>query len=199
MTLSFKAFTQLVMAGAVSVLLATPCAQADNQVNTTIDDFSDSSVASTGFDRQFLDDTLAGGSTTTTQLISNGILRVEGDITPPRGQPGWASTVIPLSAMGQPFDASAHKGIRLLIKVTSGNVSLSANSTLVTNFDYHAAPIVVKADGDFHEVHVPFSAMKRTWSEQTALDPHTLNSLSIVAYSMQRAAFNFEVDDVGFY
>ena len=63
----------------------------------------------------------------------------------------------------------------------------------------HGAPIVVKADGDFHEVLVPFSAMKRTWSEQTALDPHTLNSLSIVAYSMQKAAFNFEVDDVGFY
>jgi hypothetical protein len=69
----------------------------------------------------------------------------------------------------------------------------------VTNYDYHAAPIAVAADGKFHEVKIPFESMKRAWSEQTPLNTATLNSLSIVAFSLQPASFDFELDEVSFY
>ncbi len=36
-------------------------------------------------------------------------------LLPPRGQPGWASTVLLLDPQGLPRDASAYEGIRLLV------------------------------------------------------------------------------------
>lgn len=196
-TLLYKTAANLILASAASFMLSMPYAVASD--SSVIDDFSNSALASTGFDRQFLNDSLSGGKTSTKQLIEHGTLHVTGELVPPRGQPGWASSVIPLSTEGEVFDASAYEGIQLRVKVTQGNLSISANSTEVTNFDYHAAALVVTADGQFHDVAIPFSSMKRMWSEQTALNPKTLNSLSIVAYSMQKASFDFEVDDVRFY
>ncbi len=165
----------------------------------TVDDFSDTKKNSFGVERQFIDDTSAGGATTTSQQISNGILTASGEITPPRGQPGWASVVLILDPNGQPKDMSASEGIRLLVRVNQGNLSVSANSSEITNFDYHAATVTPPNDGAFHEVKIPFTDMKRTWSAQTALDPKTLVSISLVAFDMQAGAFDFDFDEVSFY
>lgn len=175
-------------AGAVSVPLTA-----------LVDDFSDPSANSQGMPRQFFNDSMAGGNTTSTADIDTGVMRFSGEIVPPRGQPGWASSVQPLGPQATPQDASEFEGVKLLIKVHRGNLSVSANSTEVTNFDFHAAPVAVTADGQFHEVKIPFTAMKRAWSEQTPLDTSTLNSLSLVAYGVQKTSFDFEVKQISFY
>ena len=97
------------------------------------------------------------------------------------------------------MDASGYQGIRLKVKINQGLMSVSANSAEVENFDYHAAPVLIKADGKFHEVKLPFTSLKRAWSEQTTLDASTLNSLSIVAFAMQQSAYDFVIDEIGFY
>lgn len=164
-----------------------------------VDDFSQTKDNNLNLPRQFMSDTVAGGKTQVQPNISAGIMQVKGDIVPPRGQPGWASVILPLSAEGKPEDASQFDGIKLLVKIHRGNMTISANSTEVTNYDYHAAPITVVADGQFHEVKIPFESMKRAWSEQTPLNTATLNSLSIVAFSLQAASFDYAVDEVSFY
>lgn len=168
-------------------------------LNPMIDDFSDASHNSLGIPRQFLTDALAGGGTTTEQQVSDGVISVAGEIIPPRGQPGWASTVLLFDPQGLPQDVSAFDGIRLVVKVNAGSMSITANSIDVTNFDYHAAPIMVAADGKFHEIHIPFASMKRAWSEQTPLNTTAINSVTFVAYSLQKDAFDFEVDEVSLY
>lgn len=164
-----------------------------------VDDFSDARNNSLGIPRQFVNDTTSGGSTTTEQSVSEGVLVVKGELVPARGQPGWASSVLLLDPQGLPQDASAFEGVRLLVKVEKGNISISANSTEVTNFDYHAAPVMATSDGKFHEVKIPFASMKRAWSEQTPLNPKTISSVSIVAFDLQKNVFEFEVDEVSFY
>jgi len=164
-----------------------------------VDDFSDAKNNSFNIARQFMNDTVAGGGTTTEQSVAKGIISLRGEIVPPRGQPGWASTVLLFNQKNLPVDASSYEGIRLLVKINSGNISISANSTEVTNFDYHAALVVAASDDKFHEIKIPFSSMKRTWSEQTQLNNRTISGLSIVAFDMQKSSFDFEVDEVSFY
>jgi hypothetical protein len=183
----------------LAALLAFSCVSFAGSMNSVIDDFSDAKNNNLGIPRIFLNDSIAGGSTTTQQEISKGILLVKGDIIPPRGQPGWASVALPLAAQNQPQDASAFEGVRLLIKINTGSLSISANSTEVTNFDYHAAPAAVTADGKFHEIKIPFASMKRAWSEQTPLNAKTINSISITAYGLEKSAFDFAVDEISFY
>ena len=165
----------------------------------TVDDFNDPNKNSLGIDRLFINDTSAGGQTKTRHSVEGGVLSVKGEIVPPRGQPGWASTVLLLDPNGLPKDASAYQGIRLLVRVNKGNLSVSANSSEIVNFDYHAASIIRQSDGKFHEVKIPFAKMKRAWSEQTPLNTKTLTSLSLVAFGLQKESFNFEVDEVSFY
>ena len=124
---------------------------------------------------------------------------MKGQISPPRGQPGWASVVLLLDPEGLPQDASAYKGIRLLARVNKGSLAISANSAEITNYDFHAAPVTHPAGGGFHEVKIPFDQMKRAWSEPTTLNARTLASLSLVAISLQKDSFDFEIDEVGFY
>ncbi|BDX04802.1 CIA30 family protein [Planctobacterium marinum] len=181
-----------------TVLCFAGYANAD-RASHLIDNFCDATLTKFGQPRQFLNDTVAGGTTHAVQQVKNCKFKASGDITPPRGQPGWASSVLPLASYGEALDVSEFAGIRLLIKVLKGNISLSANSTEVSNFDYHAAPVVVKTDGRFHEVKVPFAQMKRAWSEQTPLNTATINSLSVVAYDLQPDKFEFELDEVSFY
>ena len=78
---------------------------------------------------------------TTQHSVEAGVLSARGQISPPRGQPGWASTVLLLDPQGLPRDASAYEGIRLLIRVNKGNLSVSANSSEITNYDFHAAVV----------------------------------------------------------
>lgn len=183
----------------VATLIAAPGHDVAAGMSSLVDDFSNADVNSLGVERQFLNDTMTGGSTSMSPTVSGGVLSVSGEIAPPRGQPGWASSVLVLDPMGLPKDLSAFEGIRLLVKVNKGNLSVSANSTDVTNFDYHAAPVMAKPDGEFHEVKIPFKSMKRAWSEQTALNRKTIASLSIVAFDVQKAAYDFELDEVSFY
>lgn len=165
----------------------------------TIDDFSDPNINSLGIARMFVDDTSAGGQTSTQHSVDEGVLSAKGEILPPRGQPGWASAVLLLDPQGLAKDASAYEGIRLLVRVNKGNLSVSANSSEITNFDYHAAQITPRSDGKFHEVKIPFSEMKRAWSEQTPLNTRTLTGLSLVAFDVQKGNFDFEIDEISFY
>jgi hypothetical protein len=190
---------KLSQAFALTSLLTFSSATLCASLPSLIDDFSNEKDNNLSLARQFMSDTVAGGSTQVEPTISAGILQVTGKIVPPRGQPGWASSILPLSQEGRLEDASQFIGIKLLVKIHSGNMSISANSTEVTNFDYHAALLLVAADGKFHEVKIPFESMKRAWSEQTSLNTSTLNSLSIVVFSLQPASFAFEVDEVSFY
>ena len=168
-------------------------------VDPTIDDFSDPKNNSLGIERQFVNDTVSGGQTRMEHGFEEGVFSAKGEIAPPRGQPGWASTVLLLETQGLPQDASAYEGIRLLVRVNKGNLSITANSSEITNFDYHAAPVTRQSDGEFHEVMIPFTEMKRAWSEQTKLNTKTLTSLSIVAFDIQPGFFDYEIDEVSFY
>lgn len=168
-------------------------------ISSTVDDFSDPKKNSFGIDRQFIDDTAAGGQTRTQHSVEKGVLSAKGELVPPRGQPGWASTVLLLNPDGLAQDASAYQGIRLLVRVNKGNLSISANSSEIDNFDYHAATVTHQNDGKFHAVKIPFIQMKRAWSAQTQLDTRTLVSLSLVAFDLQRGSFDFELDEVSFY
>lgn len=168
-------------------------------LDPVIDDFSDPDNNSLGFERQFINDTVSGGQTNMEHDFDEGVFSAKGEVSPPRGQPGWASTVLLLEPQGLPQDASAYEGIRLLVRVNKGNLSISANSSEITNFDYHAAQVTRQSDGEFHEVMIPFTQMKRAWSEQTQLNTKTLTSLSIVAFDIQQGSFDFEIDEVSFY
>ena len=164
-----------------------------------VDDFGNPDVNSLGLPRLFADDSSVGGKTTTNYKIIEGALIAKGAIKPPRGQPGWASTVFLLEATGQPQDLSQYKGIQLKIRIQKGNISISANSSEVTNFDYHATAIARKAGDDFQNVKIPFSSMRRAWSEQTALNTKTIASLSLIAFDLQPGSFAFEVEEIRFY
>lgn len=168
-------------------------------LESTVDDFSDPETNSFGIARLFVDDKSAGGSTTAQHSVNGGILSASGEIQPPRGQPGWASTVLLLDPQGLPQDASAYEGVRLVVRVNKGNLSISANSSEITNFDYHAAQVTRQADGGFHEVRIPFTQMRRAWSEQIPLNTKTIASLSLVAFDIQKGAFDFEIDEISFY
>lgn len=177
-------------------------ATADSTGGTTgsvVDDFSDPRKNSLGIDRLFLDDRTAGGQTTTQHSIENGVLSAKGDLVPARGQPAWASIALPLVGLGGEQDRSSYQGVRLVVRVNAGNLSISANSSVITNFDFHASTVVAANDGEFHEVKIPFAEMKRAWSAPTKLDTKTLNGLSLVAFGLQKGSFDFEFDEVGFY
>ena len=124
-----------------ALLLATLAPAIAEPVDALLDDFSDAAQSSLGTPRIFLDDTSAGGRTEVRHSVSDGRLFVSGQITPPRGQPGWASTVLLLDAEGLPRDASRYSGLRLRLRIKSGNLSVSANSAAIDNYDYHAAVI----------------------------------------------------------
>jgi hypothetical protein len=187
------------MAACTASLFAVSGSSIAGSATSLIDNFSNDTNNSIGLPRQYLNDTMVGGSTQTELHMNSGVMHLKGEIVPPRGQPGWASTVLLLDGEGKPVDASKYKGIRLLVKINSGSLSISANSTQVTNFDYHSSVVMAASDGKFHDVKIPFDSLKRTWSEQTSLNTQIINSLSIVAFSLQKAPFDYEIDEVSFY
>lgn len=189
-------FLKLACIGSLFTVSGTSIA---GTATSLIDDFSNDANNSIGLPRQYLNDTMVGGSTKTELKMNSGVMHLTGEIVPPRGQPGWASTVLLLDGEGKPVDASEYNGIRMRVKINNGSLSVSANSTEVTNFDYHSSVVFAASDGQFHEVKIPFNSLKRTWSEQTSLNTQTINSLSIVAFSLQKATFDYEIDEVSFY
>jgi hypothetical protein len=199
MNLSRKTALDIGRLFSMASLMAYSIISFGGELSSVVDDFSNVESNSLGIPRQFLDDKMAGGQTQTEIEVSGGKLHIKGEIVPPRGQPGWASSVFLLNEKGLPQNVSKFEGIRLLIKVDNGSISVSANSAEVTNYDYHAAMVAVKSDGKFHEVNIPFISMKRAWSEQTDLNTATISGLSIVAFGMQPTHFDFEIDEVSFY
>lgn len=183
--------------GLASFALA-PCFAHAANASALLDDFSDPVRTSRGFDRITVDDASVGGGSRLAQSFKDGVLSAEAEIAPARGQPGWVSLVLLLNADGKPADLSDYQGIRLRVRVREGMLSVSANSTDVTNYDYHAALVPPKGD-TIREVRIAFDDMKRAWSEQTQLDPATIASVSLVAVGFQKGAVAFDVDEVGFY
>lgn len=170
-----------------------------NSQNILVDDFENASENNIGMGRVFLDDSSAGGKTKTQHQVEGGMLHMKGALIPARGQPGWATIVLPLEAEGYGRDLSDYQGVRILVKVNQGNLSVSVNSTDITNFDYHSSMVTPKLDGEFHEVHLPFNKMNRTWSAPTKLNTESIQSLSLVAFDVQQGSFHFEIDEVSFY
>ena len=163
-----------------------------------LDDFSDPVHSSLGINRIVVTDTVAGGASTVRQSVANGVFTAEGEIAPPRGQPGWVSVVLLLSPTGAPADLTKYAGIKVRVRVRQGYLSVTANSSEIKNFDYHAA-MLPKKPGEFQEVRIAFRDMKRAWSEQTPLNLATITSINLVAVDFQKGVFAYDVDEIGFY
>ena len=190
---------QLFLLFAAAILTIPLSAMGADALPAMVDNFEHDKLNSLGIERQFLNDNVAGGASKSTVTIQDKHLYLSGELIPPRGQPAWASAILLLDASGAAQDASHFQGIRLRVKLNHGMMSVSANSAEITNFDFHAAQVVVAADGQFHEVKIPFTTMKRAWSPQTTLNASTLTSLSIVAFALQKSTYDFVIDEVSFY
>lgn len=168
------------------------------EVPATLDTFDRADATSLGTMRLPINDAELGGKSGATPTFADGTMRMEGTIAPGRGQPGFVSLVLLLSPQGEVQDLSAYEGIRLRVRVTKGNLSVLAASSEIQNFDYHTAPIA-RTGKEFKELKIPFAAMKRIWSEQTPLNLATITSINLVASGLQPGAFDYEVDEIGFY
>ncbi|MEO6003248.1 MAG: CIA30 family protein [Opitutus sp.] len=162
-----------------------------------IDDFSE--VKRNGTDRPLFNDKDVGSHSEATQSCEKGVLVVKGELVPGRGVPAFISVPLLLAADMKPQDMSPYEGVRLRVKVNKGILSVQVASADVTNFDYHTGGPVATPGGGFQEVRLPFKAMKRGWSEQTALNLKSITSVNLVAFGMAKDAFSFEVDEIGFY
>jgi hypothetical protein len=164
-----------------------------------LDDFTDAALTGRGASRFVVDDKGMGSQSHATQRCENGLLIVEGELVPGRGLPSFISVPLLLAADAQPRDLSAYEGVRLRVKLTKGALSVQVSTADIQNFDFHGAPVVGAKRGEFVEVRVPFKAMKRAWSEQTAINLKVATSVNLVAFSLARDTFSYEIDEIGFY
>ncbi|MCC6233484.1 MAG: CIA30 family protein [Verrucomicrobiales bacterium] len=164
-----------------------------------LDDYSNATRNRNGLERLLIDDKMVGSSSKASQRCTNGVLMVRGDLVPGRGVPAFISQVSLLSPDGKPKDLTGYQGVRLRVKVLKGILCVQVASAVVTNFDYHAGAPIVGQRGEFQEVRVAFKDMKRSWSEQTALDLKSLVSVNLISFGMAKDAFAYEVDELGFY
>lgn len=164
-----------------------------------LDDYSDPKRNRHGAERLLIDDRSAGSRSQATQKCENGVLSVKGDLVPGRGVPAFISQVSLLSTNGTPEDLSGYQGVRLRVKVIRGTLCVQASSSEIDNFDYHTGAPITGKGGEFQEVRVPFTDMKRAWSEQTALNLKSITGINLVSFGMTNDAFAYEVDEIGFY
>lgn len=163
-----------------------------------VDDFSAADHTSGGGTRFVATDKDIGSSSHATSTCADGRLTVKGELVPGRGVPAFISVVLFVTPDATPVDASGYEGVRIRVKSIKGGLSVQVATSDITNFDYHSAPVEVKA-GDFHEVRIPFKDMKRAWSEQTTLNSKSVTSVNLVSFATTRDTFAYEVDEVGFY
>lgn len=182
----------------VSLLLGVTITQAEN-VSALFDDFSDAHQTKNGTKRFVVTDKTVGGQSQATQRCENGVLSVQGDLVPARGQPAFVSLVSLLSADAQPHDLSNYEGVRLKVKVTKGILCVQVGSAEIQNYDYHTSAPLTRNPDQFEWVKIPFKAMKRAWSEQIPLNLKVVTSINLVAVGMAKDSFAYEVDEVGFY
>lgn len=167
------------------------------EIAEKLDDFSNETLTSVNTARMVINDADIGGQSTATLTTLEGVLQVEGKIVPGRGMPGFISMVLVLSETGAPQDLSAYDGLRLRVRVNKGNLQVVAASSEIQNFDYHTTAI--PRSKEFKEIKIPFTDLKRLWSEQTPLNLSTIVSINLVASGMQPGSFAYEIDEVGFY
>ena len=165
---------------------------------TLVDDFSNPTQTARGAGRLLFTDKDAGSQSSATQRCENGVLIVQGELKPGRGAPAFISIPLLLSPDAKPTDVGAYTGVRLRVKLITGTLIVQVSSADVVNFDYHSAPVVAPR-GEFTEVRVPFSDLKRAWSEQTALSVKLVTSVNLVSFGMAPGAFAYAVDEIGFY
>jgi len=184
-------FTTLIALGAIAA-----CAAATPPL---LEDYSDSRTNKLGGTRHQFDDKSAGSKSQATLHCENGVLKVKGELMPGRGVPAFISVASLLSADGKPGDLSGYTGIRLRVKVTKGILSVQVSSADVTNFDFHSSAPVAGKPGEFKDVRIAFKDLKRSWSPQTALNLKSATSINLVSFGMEKGAFAYEVDELGFY
>ena len=164
-----------------------------------LDDYSDPKRNKNGVERLLIDDKGAGSSSHATQKCEDGVLTVKGDLVPGRGVPAFISQASLLSAEGKAKDLTGYTGVRLRVKVTKGILCVQVSSSEITNYDYHTSAPITGKRGEFQEVRIPFKDMKRSWSEQIALNLKSITSVNLVSFSLAKDAFAYEVDEIGFY
>jgi len=168
-------------------------------VPALIDDFSNAELTTAGATRPVITDKDLGGKSQATAKCENGIFAVDGTLVPARGMPAFVSVPLLLSPDAKPRDLSGFEGVRLRVKIDRGILSVQASSSDVENFDFHISAPIARQPGAFREVRIPFSEMKRAWSEQTPLNLKTITSVNLVAAAMAPGDFAYEVDEIGFY
>lgn len=176
---------------------ATPPHQA--AASLLLDDYSDAKRNSNGAERLLIDDKTAGSNSRATEKCNDGIISVSGELVPGRGTPAFISLASLLSVEGKPRDLTAYEGVHLRVKAIKGPLTVQVATSTITNFDYHASAPIGGKGGEFQDVRIPFKAMKRAWSEQTALDLKNVTSVNLVSFGMARDTFAYEVDQISFY
>jgi hypothetical protein len=164
-----------------------------------LDDYSDAHRNKNGAQRLLLDDRTAGSNSRATEKCEGGVLSVGGELVPGRGAPAFISQVSLLSAEGKPKDMAGFNGVWLRVKAIKGPLSVQVATSTITNFDYHTSAPIPGKGGEFQKVRIPFKAMKRAWSEQTALNLNNVTSINLVSFGLARVTFAYEVDEIGFY
>lgn len=164
-----------------------------------LDDYSDAKRNNYGVDRFLVDDKTAGGKSQATQKCENGILSVQGELSPGRGAPAFVSEVSLLSPDGKPKDLSSYQGVRLRVKLSKGILCVQVASSEIQNYDFHTSSPLTGKGSAFQEVRIPFKEMKRGWSEQTALNLKSITSVNLVSVGLSKDTFAYEVDEIGFY
>jgi len=187
---------------AILLLLATcgPLAPTalSADASSVVDDFAQSDKTARGAGRLLFDDSSAGSKSRASQRVENGVLVVEGELTPGRGAPAFISIPLLLTPEAKPQDVSAYTGVRLRVKLVQGTLTAQVSTADIDNFDYPSAPVTAKR-GEFTEVRVAFADLKRAWSPQTALNTKLVTSVNLVAFGMAPGKFAYEVDEIGFY
>lgn len=188
-----------ILAGLAALASPTLALAADSAAaSALLDDFSNAERSSVGATRLLIDDQGIGSQSSATQSCADGVVTVKGSLAPGRGVPAFISYVFLATPDGKPRDLSAFEGVRLRLKVTTGTISVQAGSSEITNYDYHSSPLTLRGT-EFQEVRVPFKAMKRAFSEQTALNLKTIVSINLVAFGMAKSDFSYAVDEISFY
>lgn len=164
-----------------------------------LDDYEDAKRNKSGAERLLIDDKAAGSQSRAAMRCEDGVMSVQGELIPGRGVPAFISQVSLLSADGKPKDMTGYEGVRLRVKTVRGPLSVQVATATITNFDFHASAPIAGKGGEFREVRVPFTAMKRAWSEQTALDLKNVTSVNLVSFGLAKDSFAYAVDEIGFY
>ena len=198
----FTTHKEMSVAGILGIFsfLLDASAAAPNTSTSVVDNFADTQRSPSGIDRLIVNDKDVGGQSTAKQEHADGVLKVAGSLAPGRGMPGWISLVVPLpQESGVPRDLSQYTGVRVRLKLMKGMLSVQTCSSEVKNFDYHISAPLSRQSDEFQEVKIPFSDMKRAFSEQTPLNLKTVVAVNLVAAGMAKADFAYEVDEIAFY